>query len=1661
MVSVDTTPLRWRPGWFQAALGLWAALTRYAQADVIVWESHVENGDYTIASGNTLLLNGSNHVAGQLIVSAGAILTIDASHDMFLSVANIDISGSFLIGSEDAPYANKAMIELNCGSSFPPSDERRKGVVVRANGTLAVFGTKGAGPTWAKLRDTALAQSTCLPFDAPDSWQVGDDIVIPSTDYDPYQAEERTIVAKQADCVEVDRPLEFMHYGHVTEGVDERAEIGLLSRNIVFRGCQEVGDMVHVGGHLMVMEGFGRAQVQGVELQNFGQGDKIGRYAMHFHLCAAVPANTFLRGNAIRDSNFHAITIHGTQGVVVDSNVAYNITGHAVMLEDGAESNNIITNNLIVLVKEKVVPAMLGSDSFTALSAFYITNTDNTISNNVVAGVEGTGFWIDTRIGVKGFSYATGKYNDIHPYRLPVREMRGNTIHSAHFGLKVESPNLDAQDSPQQTLYSPPYTYSPDEMPVFKDFVVHHVRQGGWFRMYRMVVDGWSVADATEGVQVLTQGNTATSPTETYVINSLFVGGSANRGNLVESDWQFINYLEQRSDSALDRSNDARVGIKLYDGPLYVQNCVFRNWYAQPCLNYINTAIGTRLFNTFAMSAATSVANLTFEDTPFKVLVSDQLGDGGKTTLFRDLDGAIAGNAGATILPDWDFYYTQQCKRSLHWGLSCPHSYANFDIISVDDNVDPDKFGPLAIYRSNVEDAASTVPSLQFDGQYIPASNGWLYHPVLSAGASYAMQFPKHTPSHLTIVLSAANVGDQFELAVCYPLGTAIKTVTDLKGHALPPMKAWNDHSCANCFFYDQTRYVLIIRMMQTQARPALANACPSVGCLTVDVVVTLPTADDPSAGVTDVLTQAYPLLVVNDTGAGSWLGQSFHHESLMVDSPMNMDWCQVEDPCLDSVDEGNRRMGILAYYDKNCNGIGCFTDTCRYCKLSISGAVVPFLPCPFDPNGASGTSSGGTPPSSGNSNSNCSKFSSPGDRAVGVFVVDDASCLSGGLGCVNNAACRMCKSFDSIQSAAFLNCSTITGSGTSTATGGASSGTTATSPNDRCSQQVSSGDNNVGVSAFEDATCVHGGLGCFADTCRFCKTRETPQASQFDWCSRQDPCVAQVSTGDQNVGISAFSDDVCSSAGGLGCFGSCRFCKVRETPQSSQFTNCSNAPTTHTTSASSPSSSPSTSSDLTKFQADPCWSYSSPGDVAVGVVPISDTTCQAGGLGCLTPSCRFCGISNTPQASPYLPCDQVLGVASPQSPSSAPTNAQTPPAAVPTSPQDPCVEFVSSGDMRVGVSSMTDTSCAHGGLGCFSDRCRYCKKWPTLASENFVDCEKATTAGEFEDFGVFTTADACASTISTADAVTGLHAFADSTCADFGPGCVSTTCRHCKTAETAPGADKLETCPQSVAAPSQFESEPVAINTVSSSSTVLSDDDCAAAVKVWMVRDGISAFMDASCVETDYSSTDENDGTSAATSTGCFAMAACRYCKFLETTRSHSFTSCPFPNHPVVAKPESCSDVAARQGIDGISASYDPRCVNSVVSLLPGCVQYPPCRLCWVTLNSDNRHLPSCRDQPPADKAFNTFIAPVLMDEGIDGDMFVPQAKPGQQASLVNSLAIMGGLVCFLALVLVFQSRPKRAAPHWYDALGAVDALDSDGDGLEPTPSEATTSSL
>ena len=57
---------------------------------------------------------------------------------------------------------------------------------------------------------------------------------------------------------------------------------------------------------------------------------------------------SFVKGVAVHRSLARICTLHGVSYLKFTENVGYHIEGHAVFVEDGSETNNIIENNVVL-----------------------------------------------------------------------------------------------------------------------------------------------------------------------------------------------------------------------------------------------------------------------------------------------------------------------------------------------------------------------------------------------------------------------------------------------------------------------------------------------------------------------------------------------------------------------------------------------------------------------------------------------------------------------------------------------------------------------------------------------------------------------------------------------------------------------------------------------------------------------------------------------------------------------------------------------------------------------------------------------------------------------------------------------------------------------------------------------------------------------------------------------------------------------------------------------------------------------------------------------------------------------------------------------------------------------------------------------------------------
>src|SRR5579884_1768091 len=273
-------------------------------------------------------------------------LSFADNKDLELTTEWIMLHGELEIGTEAKPHTRNATITLT--NNVPNEDIQTMGDrgIMLMGGTLNLHGNRK--DSWTKLTKTAAAGSSTIEVLNPGDWKKGDVIVIASTDFDPHQAEKRTIAGVSGKVITLDQKLEYMHYGEVTFGVDERGEVGMLTRNIRIQASADA-EKSFSGGHVMAMAG-STMQVSGVEFFRMGQHENLARYPIHWHLVGDTQGQ-YIQNSAIHDTYSRCVTVHGTNNVRVENNVAYNNVGHCYFLEDGVEHGNQYLNNLGILTK--------------------------------------------------------------------------------------------------------------------------------------------------------------------------------------------------------------------------------------------------------------------------------------------------------------------------------------------------------------------------------------------------------------------------------------------------------------------------------------------------------------------------------------------------------------------------------------------------------------------------------------------------------------------------------------------------------------------------------------------------------------------------------------------------------------------------------------------------------------------------------------------------------------------------------------------------------------------------------------------------------------------------------------------------------------------------------------------------------------------------------------------------------------------------------------------------------------------------------------------------------------------------------------------------------------------------------------------------------------
>jgi cysteine-rich repeat protein len=302
------------------------------------------------------------------------------------------------------------------------------------------------------------------------------------------------------------------------------AEVGLLTSNVRVSGDMPVSRIEQFGTQIVLHargDNSAIGRLSFIEVFNAGQGLKLGKYPIHFHMIGDV-SRSYVKGVSVHHVFNRAIAIHGVRNLHVQDNFVFDARGHAIFLEDGTETGHIIEHNAVIVTRP--VWSLLMVDQSPA--AFWIVNPDNIVRNNAATSSH-YGFWyraLPAPDGVSGQEqFRTGPAKStICPNKTPLNVFQGNVAHSVgKYGLKIN------QYTPRKGANSCAGAPTASEPAIFKDFTVYKANFFGiwgenWVDLH---FKGLRFADyGMAGIEPMSMNGVGAMFPQSNISHCLFVG---------------------------------------------------------------------------------------------------------------------------------------------------------------------------------------------------------------------------------------------------------------------------------------------------------------------------------------------------------------------------------------------------------------------------------------------------------------------------------------------------------------------------------------------------------------------------------------------------------------------------------------------------------------------------------------------------------------------------------------------------------------------------------------------------------------------------------------------------------------------------------------------------------------------------------------------------------------------------------------------------------------------------------------------------------------------------------------------------------------------------------------------------------------------------------
>ncbi|TRZ13995.1 hypothetical protein HGM15179_013119, partial [Zosterops borbonicus] len=412
-----------------------------------------DGDNVTIEGGRTLLLGTTTSILNLLLLKGGKLLLTGPGpvelHAHYILVSD---GGELHVGSPETPFPHKAHIYLYGSLHSPPLFPYGVKFLAVRNGTLSIHGWMPK-IIFTHLKSSANASDTRLVLQESVDWQPGDEILVGSSGLGDAQQQEEVAVIQSVNSTELHlrSPLRYPHsvgegWGQ-GQGLPSSAVVALISRRVVVQGNVTLERMSHLRqcanaglsgclyrrserqlgsrdlGAIVVVEAFqgqaSRLQLEGVQFRHVGRAFRGHRSAL------TVTGNTwmedsYIRGCCVLDSFGQGLRLSGISNLSVDSNVFYNISGHGLLLGEGLEEDNNISNNIVIGLS---VTDGLSNIETLSPAGIYIRAPASHIRGNTVSGA-GYGYFF--HLSPEG------------PSQVPLLSFSENTAHSCtRHGLLV------------------------------------------------------------------------------------------------------------------------------------------------------------------------------------------------------------------------------------------------------------------------------------------------------------------------------------------------------------------------------------------------------------------------------------------------------------------------------------------------------------------------------------------------------------------------------------------------------------------------------------------------------------------------------------------------------------------------------------------------------------------------------------------------------------------------------------------------------------------------------------------------------------------------------------------------------------------------------------------------------------------------------------------------------------------------------------------------------------------------------------------------------------------------------------------------------------------------------------------------------------------------